>query len=167
MTTLVARLGEIGQWLAGAGLLVMMLIGVVDIIGTKFFNIPLPGAYEATEALMVVAVFLALPYTQRQRQHIAVDLFVTRLGPRARHALDIVGVSLTFAIFALVAWRGWVLGLDSLAIREYASGIVQFPMYPSKLALAVGATLMALQCALDLAGTLRGTTAARPGAPGV
>lgn len=156
MTVLIARLGEIGQWLAGAGLLVMMLIGVADIVGTKFFNAPVPGAYEATEALMVVTVFLALAHAQRHRQHIAVDLFVTRLGPGARYALNVVGAALTLIIFGLIAWRGWVLGLDSLAIREYASGIVQFPMYPSKLALAVGATLMTLQCAVDVVAAARG-----------
>lgn len=155
MARLVARLGALSMGLAGASLLAMMLLGAIDIIGTKFFSRPVPGAYEATEALLVLTVFLALAHAQAFRQHIAVDLVVERLGPTARLALHVLAQALTLGVFAVIAWRGWVLGLRSLAIREYASGIIPFPVYPSKLALAVGATLMALQSLLDLVGAAR------------
>jgi TRAP-type C4-dicarboxylate transport system permease small subunit len=156
MTALIARLGELGSWLAGASLLLMMLIGAIDIIGAKLLNRPLPAALETTEALMVLGVFLALAYTQAHRQHIVVDLLTTRLGPGARRALDGLAQLLTLGVFGLVAWQGWVLGLTSLHIREYASGILPFPLYPSKLALAVGATLMVLQLLVDIRATVGG-----------
>lgn len=155
MRRLIARLGELGSWLAGASLLAMMSIGAIDIIGTKFFNRPLPGTFEATEALLVLAVFLGLAHTQARRQHIAVDLVVGRLGPGLHRALHRLALALTLGVFVLIAWRGWVFGLASLRIREYASGIVQFPVYPSKLALAIGATLMVLQSTMDLLDALR------------
>lgn len=156
VTSVVARLGELGGWLAGASLLLMMLIGAIDIVGTKVFNRPLAGTFEATEALMVLGVFLALAQTQRRHQHIAVELVTTRLGSGPRQALDLLAQLLTFGIFGLVAWQGWVLGLASLEIREYAPGIVQFPVYPSKLALAVGATLTVLQSVVDVLIAARG-----------
>lgn len=156
MTAVVRRLGELGSWLAGASLLLMMLIGAIDIIGTKAFDRPLPGALETTEALMVLGVFLALAQTQARRQHIAVDLVTRRLGAGPRHVLDLFAQILTLGVFVLLAWQGWVLGLTSLEIREYASGIVQFPLYPSKLALAVGATLMVLQSVMDVLAAVRG-----------
>jgi TRAP-type C4-dicarboxylate transport system permease small subunit len=159
MARLVARLGALAMGLAGASLLAMVLLGALDILGTKFLGWPVPGAFEAIEALMVLTVFLALPWAQARDQHIAVDLVVARLGPAARRALAILARSLTLAVFALIAWRGWVLGLDSLAVREYASGIVPFPLYPAKLALALGATVMVLQCLLDLALAVRGQRA--------
>jgi TRAP-type C4-dicarboxylate transport system permease small subunit len=155
MAALVARLGELGSWLAGASLLSMMLIGAIDIIGTKLVDRPLPGTFELTEALMVLGVFLALAHTQARRQHIAVDLVTRRLGRGARGALDLFARLLTLGVFALIAWQGWVLGLGSLRVREYAPGIVQFPLYPSKLALAVGATLMVLQSLVDVLGAER------------
>ena len=155
MTRIVARLGALGMGLAGASLLAMTLLGAVDIIGTKFFNRPVPGAYEATEALLVLIVFLALAHAQASRQHIAVDLVVDRLGSTARHVLRVFAQALTLSVFAVMAWQGWILGLRSLRIREYASGIIPFPVYPSKLALAVGASLMVLQSLLDLVGAAR------------
>jgi TRAP-type C4-dicarboxylate transport system permease small subunit len=150
MARLVARLGALSMGLAGASLLAMTLLGALDIIGTKFFSRPIPGAYEATEALLVLTVFLALAHAQASGQHIAVDLVVERLGGAPRRVMRVLALALTLGVFAIIAWRGWVLGLGSLAIREYASGIIPFPVYPSKLALAVGATLMVLQTSLDL-----------------
>jgi len=159
MRPLVARLGAAGVAVAGASLLIMVLLGAFDIIGTKLDR-PIPGVLEATEALMVLGVFLALPYTQAKRQHIAVDLVVTRLGPAARRILDLLTLGLTLFVFSLIAWRGWVLAAKSVAIREYANGIVPFPVYPAKIALAVGASLMVCQIILDFAAELRGSKAA-------
>jgi TRAP-type transport system small permease protein len=156
MARLVARLGALSMGLAGASLLLMTLLGALDIIGTKFFSRPIPGAYEATEALLVLTVFLALAHAQAAGQHIAVDLVVERLRGVPRRVVQVLALALTLGVFAVIAWRGWVLGLSSLAIREYASGIIPFPVYPAKLALAVGATLMVLQTLLDLVGTARG-----------
>lgn len=155
---LIAQLGEFGSWLAGASLLLMMLVGTIDTIGTKFFQLPLPGTLEGIESLMVLTVFLALSHTQARRLHIAVDLVTTRLGPGARRALDGLAQLGTLVIFVLVAWQGWVLSLHSLGIREYASGIIRFPLYPSKFALAIGATLMVLQSAVDVLAAARRDT---------
>jgi TRAP-type C4-dicarboxylate transport system permease small subunit len=152
----VARLGGLGSWLAGASLVLMTLLGAADIVGTKFFNRPLPGTFEATEALMVLTVFLSLAHVQARREHIAVDLVVSRLGGGARRALELGARLLTLGVFTVMGWQGWVLGVASVRDREYASGIVQFPVYPSKLALAVGVTLMVFQAILDVLDALRG-----------
>lgn len=165
MRAVAARLGGVGITLAGASLLLMVLLGAIDIIGTKFFSRPLPATFEATEALMVLGVFLALPYVQAHRQHISVDLVLTRAGPTARRALEIFALALTLGVFILLAWRGWVLGLNSLAVREYASGILRFPIYPAKLGLALGATLTVLQVLLDLVDRLRQRSSADDAPP--
>jgi TRAP-type C4-dicarboxylate transport system permease small subunit len=153
---IVARLGGLGSWLAGASLVLMTLLGAADIVGTKFFNYPIPGTFEATEALMVLTVFLSLAHVQARRDHIAIDLVVSRLSANARRALELGARLLTLGVFAVMGWQGWALGLASVRDREYASGIVQFPVYPSKLALAVGVTLLVLQALLDVVGALRG-----------
>lgn len=156
MRLVVTRLGELGSWLAGASLFLMMVLGAIDILGTKLFDRPLQGTFEATEALMVLTVFLSLAHVQARREHIAVDLIVTRLGRGTHRAFELVARFLTVGVFALIAWQGWVLGSSSFQVREYASGIVQFPVYPSKLALALGATLMLLQSFMDVIDAFRG-----------
>ena len=67
----------------------------------------------------------------------------------------VAAVPVALKLAGLIAWGGWVLAIDSWRVREYAEGIVQFPIYPSKFALAVGATLMTLQTLVDLVSALK------------
>jgi TRAP-type C4-dicarboxylate transport system permease small subunit len=151
------RLATLSVGIAAASLVAMMFLDAVDIFGTKLFNRPLAGASEATEALMVLVVFLALASAHAHREHVVVDLVTTRLRAATRRWLDVAGQLLMLVFFALLAWQAWRLGLASYAIRETAAGIVLFPIYPSKLALAVGATLAALQAAVELGAAFIGT----------
>ncbi|MGH8695184.1 MAG: hypothetical protein ACREVS_01780, partial [Burkholderiales bacterium] len=49
--------------LGTVGMLVSMVLGVADVVGTKFLDWPVPGTLEATESTMVLIVFGALAYT--------------------------------------------------------------------------------------------------------
>ena len=146
----IRRLSTLGVWVAAGSLILMMFGNAVDILGTKLFNWPLSGASEATETLMVLVVFLALAGAHAHREHVAVDLLTSRLRAGSRRWLDVFAQSLMVVFFALLVWQAWRLGLASYAIRETAAGIVPFPVYPSKLALALGATLATLQAAAEL-----------------
>jgi TRAP-type C4-dicarboxylate transport system permease small subunit len=144
---------RIVQWaglFAGICLFFMMIIGAIDVVGSKLFNTPLPGVFELTESLMVGAVFMAIAFARSKRLHIAVDLLTSHLKPSVRIRFDLIICVLTFFFFFLIAWQGWEFGIKSLRIREYESGIIPYPVYPSKLALALGATIMSLQCLKDL-----------------
>lgn len=155
MTKIIARLGDLGLGLAGVSILVMMVIGAADIVGTKCCDRPLPAMLEATESLMVFAVFFALAKTQADRQHIRVELVTMRLGSTAREFFDVLALIFALGVFGLIAWRGWVLAVQSWDVREYAEGIVQFPVYPSKFALALGATLATVQTIWDTFSRIR------------
>jgi len=147
---LIQRVNRLGSTIAGASLFFMMLVGALDIIGSKFLSLPLPAALETTEALMVVTAFMALAYSQSRREHISVDIVFCRLPPSAQRLLGILSHILTLSLIILIAWQGWHLGYNSWAVREYASGVISFPIYPAKILLAVGASLMVIQCLHDL-----------------
>jgi TRAP-type C4-dicarboxylate transport system permease small subunit len=82
-----------------------------------------------------------------------------------RMKFEFVSYLLTFFFFFLIAWQGWVYGLHSLKIGEYESGLIPFPVYPAKLALAMGASIMALQCLRDFVETLIKLFSKKAGAP--
>jgi len=159
----VGALGRGASTLAGLSLLVMCFIGAADVISTKLLNYPIPSAFEATETLMVLTIFMALAYTQARRQHIAVDIISSRFPPRTQQGLSLLTQLLTLAFFALIAWEGWRMSVQSWQIGEYASGLIQYPVYPAKIGLAVGATLMVLQALTDVVGESRTVFRARAG----
>ena len=140
---------------AAISVLGMMLVGAVDVIGTTAFATPLQGAYELTEALMVASIFLALALSQREGKQIRVELLTERMGPRGRAILDMLAEFLSCVVYAVIAWYGCKEAATSWQISELTSGLVRFPLWPSKLALGLGAALMAIQCFAGTAAALR------------
>jgi TRAP-type C4-dicarboxylate transport system permease small subunit len=154
-------LNKIAVGIAGVSVLIMTLIGGLDVLGANLLNRPFPATYEATELLMVLAVMLAMSTLQARSMNISVDIFTARAGVSARYWLDIFALMLSLIFFGLIAWQGWVLAFDGVAVRESAQGVYPIPVYPFKIAFAAGASLMALQCGLNLIGAIRGE-AVRP-----
>ena len=63
--------------ISGFGIFGLMLIGVVQIFGRKFFNAPIFGYIDIVEIAMSALVFLGLAYTERLGGHIRMELFVS------------------------------------------------------------------------------------------
>lgn len=147
-------LNRLAAILACAALLLMALAGVLDILLTAFFQTALPGGVELSESLLVACVFLPVAWTQARRGHVAMGFLRERLGPSGRRTLDALAALSGLGFFGVLAWQGWRLAWRSLTVGEYAAGLIAFPLYPAKLALAAGLTLMVLQLARDLLGDL-------------
>ena len=146
---LIDKFSEVGAIFAGMALMLMMLLGAFDVILGKFFNKPIPSTFEATEALMIIGAFMAIAYNQSKRGHISVELITSHFTGSTKIIFDLISYFFSFVFFSLIAWQGWIYGLHSLKVLEYASGLINFPVYPSKLLLALGATMVTLQCLVD------------------
>jgi len=136
--------------IAGVSMLLMMLAGALDVIGTNVFAKPIPAAFEFMASLMVVVVFFSVALAQAQRAHVRVAIATERMPPRLRSVAEGFQFLCNFAFFVLIAWFGWKSGLRSFEVGEYASGAVNWPTFPARSALAIGASVMALQCLYDL-----------------
>lgn len=148
--------------LSGACIFAMMLVGAGDVIGIYFFNSPIPGAFELTEILMVAGVFLAVSLAQARKQHVRVEVLVGVLPPHLQEVLLRLGYAMTAVFFGLIAWVGWSVAVNSYAVGEFSSGIIQVPVTPARFALAIGATLIAIQALFDVIGPRAAQDPAEP-----
>lgn len=156
LTTWLLRLNLGCGVLSGFALFLMMLVGATDVIGTNLdllglASMPLPAAFEFMATMMVVNVFLAMPLAQVRRSHVRVEVVVNHLPPRWRRVAEAIQHGLSAALFGLIAWFGWAAALHSVAVGEYAPGILNYAVWPARIILAFGASLMAVQCAVDVA----------------
>ena len=150
LSSIVQRL-SLGLLLLGAlGMIVSMLLGFADVVGTQFFGWPVPGTLEVTESTMVLIVFGALAFTQTKRGHIRVDIVHNWSGPRARAWKDAFTHLLAFVYFGLLFWQGVGEALYSWELSEATMGTVRFPLFPARLILAAGTFLLLLQLMLDI-----------------
>ena len=158
MDRLLTRVSVIAARIAGVGLLLMALLGVADIIATQFLKSPIPGVVEITRGMMVFCIMLGLALAESDGKHIRVEIGLERLPARLRHYLNALAPISMAVLFALIAWFGWHAFWQSVVSKQYDQGSLQLPLWPARLALATGATLVALQALVRIARVLRQPT---------
>ena len=154
MQTFSAWLGRLALWLlllGTVGMIASMFVGVADVVGTEFLGRPLLGTLEFTESTMVLVVFGALAYAQERRAHIRVELLYGVAGARGKSFMEAVTHIVAFLFFGLVAWQGVGELLYSWEMKEATMGSVRFPLYPARFFLLLGAVLLVLRLAIDVA----------------
>jgi TRAP-type C4-dicarboxylate transport system permease small subunit len=157
LSTNLRRLAIFMVLLGSLGMLASMLICVADVIGTNFFDWPVPGTLEFTESTMVLIVFGALAFTQEKRGHIRVEILYALFRPAVQSFLDMVTHFIALVFFVLLAWYSFGELSYSWEISESTMGAIRFPLYPARLLLSAGAVLLILQLLLDVIADFRRT----------
>jgi TRAP-type C4-dicarboxylate transport system permease small subunit len=124
-------------------LFAMMLVTVVDVVGRYFFSQPLAGAYELTEIMLALSVFIGLPLICLREEHVALTLLIDRMPHRLR-ALHAGVVALIGAgILGIVAWQ---LIDHSRRLASYGdvTTFLRWPKAPIGYLMAVFAALAAV-----------------------
>ncbi len=136
--------------LGSIGMMLSMLICFADVVGTNFFDWPVPGTLEITESTMVLIVFGALAFTQEKRGHIRVEILHGFMSARMKSLADLFTHFLALVFFVLLAWYSFGELSYSWEIREATMGTIRFPLYPARTLLTAGAVLLVLQLVLDV-----------------
>jgi TRAP-type C4-dicarboxylate transport system permease small subunit len=136
-------------WIAGAGLVGMLLIIVADVVGIKIFSHPVPGGTEIVTFMAVVAIAFAVPYTQVMRGHVAVDFIVEKFPRRAKLVIDVITVVFGVCLFAAMAWYSFKYATKLRSTGE-VSMTQKIPYYPFVYGMAVCFVAMLLVLAGDL-----------------
>ncbi len=132
-------------------LLAMMLMTCADIVCRQVWK-PLPGVFELMGYFGAVVVACALGYTQRRKDHIAVDILTNRFSPRIQRILDAVN-RLVCMIFASVA--AWQISKIAHNLKDTGevSETLRIIYYPFTYGVAVGFVLLAFVFFVELLKT--------------
>ena len=157
MKTFAMRAKSLNSLLAYLGSYVlfgMMLLTTCDVIGRYLFNLPITGAYEITEAMMVTMVFFFLGYAQAEKSHVAVDLVVKLLPQKLRVLIDMATHILSFLMILLVGWMSIVRWLELMQIKEHTP-ILFIPVSPFLLILALGCLGLGIEYGKDIINIIK------------
>ena len=103
---------------ASVVLFAMMLLTVVDVIARYRLKMPVRGAFEVTELMLVVLIFAGLPLVSFSDEHAVMDFVDRLLSARGRRALQ-RGVHVVNAAFMfLLAWLMWLKADRIWAYRD-------------------------------------------------
>lgn len=151
------KLFQIESWFNLAGgllILAVMLISVVNILGRKFFNTPVPGFIDWLVQAVPLIAFLGIGYCQRLGGHIRMDLVVGRLRRRALWLFELLSIILIAALTIILIYGSWNHAERAISIGDSTIDI-NLPTWPVKLAVPVMLALLLARLALQIWGYWR------------
>src|SRR5262245_3208296 len=128
---------------AGVALLGLLALVLFDVVMRYALRLPFLGAYEISELLMVLIVFLALSYCAATGGHVAVDVLAPLLDRPGLRWLNALIHLAGAALMAIIAWQAVLYALGSMA-RGEATNMMKIARYPFELVTAVSAAVFAV-----------------------
>lgn len=122
------------------GMAFLILVEVVARnAGIQFY-----GAAEYIRNMMIIIVFLQLPFAIRAGSMLSVDIFTGALPRGARLPFLIVGYLLGFLFFAAVAYASYTPAVNAWVQGQYeGEGVVDVPAWPGRFSIVLGCGLAA------------------------
>ena len=152
----VAAISTLAGWVSAA----MIVIAVCIVCQMIFVRFVLNGSTvwqtEAVIYLMVAATLIGLPYVQRLRGHVNVDLIPLSLAPRARKVLAVITLGLSIAIVAVMVYYGYDYWHFAWSRGWTSDTVWAVRLWIPYLAIPVGFGLLLLQLIADLVAVLTG-----------
>jgi len=155
----VAAISTVAGWISAS----MIVAAVAITCQMIFIRFVLNGSTiwqtEAVIYLVIGATLIGLPYVQRLRGHVNVDLIPLALPMKLRFALAIVTLSLSIGIVAIMLYYGydyWHFAWERGWRSDTVWGVKLWIPY---LALPIGFGLLLLQLIADLVALLLGIEA--------
>ncbi len=156
---LVAALSTLAGWVSAAMIVAAVAITCQMIFVRFVLNGSTVWQTEAVIYLVIAATLVGLPYVQRLRGHVNVDLVPLSLPARARKGLALFTLSLSIAIVALMLWYGYDYWHFAWARGWTSDTVWGVRLWIPYLALPVGFGLLLLQLVADLVAVIQGIDA--------
>jgi len=145
---IIDRLSDFGGVLGAAGVVLLVLNVVVDVIGRLLFQAPFPGTIEYTTYWwMPMLALFAFAFTEKRQEHIKVTILLDALPPRFRQIVEgIFGLVATALIVAL-AYYSWESAMRAYDFREVTASSPPVAVWPFRFVAVAAMGMLALQSA--------------------
>jgi TRAP-type C4-dicarboxylate transport system permease small subunit len=144
---------KFARWVAaisGIVVIIMMLYTTVDVAGRYLANHPMPAAYEMTIIFLIYITYFGVTLVQARGGHMRLGFLFEKAGPRGKSLIDLFSVLFGLFIVGIIAWQGWLYAIESWQIEEVTMGVYTVPVFPGRIALAIGATIFIIQYIIDV-----------------
>ncbi|MGB9825301.1 MAG: TRAP transporter small permease subunit [Desulfofundulus sp.] len=117
-------------------------------------NKPIPGLTTLGVLVLLAVVYLGMARCEEMEEHTTVDILTTRLPARWKN-INCIFVNVLKLIAVTVLLYVSVINLAmSYSTQESFADVVRLPIWPSKLAVAIGAFFFAVQVVCKLVDSI-------------
>lgn len=131
----VLRVTSVG---AGAAIVVLMLITVVDVFMRQFLTSGIRAVIEITEVSLVAVVFAGMVGAEVAGRHVRTPVVLNLLPNRPAASLRLVGLALSAVTTAWITVVTADQAVQSFVDREARFGLLQVPVWPARVIIPIG-----------------------------
>jgi TRAP-type mannitol/chloroaromatic compound transport system permease small subunit len=132
-----------------------MLIVVYEVVLRYAFNNPTAWADELAQYIFATMWVLAGGYVLKSKSMVNMDMFYGKLTARKKAIADVATAVFPLTFAGALFWQSAKVGLDSLKWHEVSGTVWNVPLYPIRIALALGTLLLVFQLISELIKNIR------------
>jgi len=147
MWRLLSAIDVLNNWVGGLSFVVLVIIGITlfEVIGRFAFGHPTVWAHETTTLLFGIYFIMSGGYALLNKAHIRVDVLWGHLSLRKRAIVDLATCAFGFLFLGALLRFSVKMAWESTVMLERSATPFNPPLYPAKICLAIGASLILLQ----------------------
>lgn len=129
----------------------------IDVVTRGVAGGSIPGLVEFIESLLVATVFLGMADAERTSTHVRVTLVTERIRSQGtRRLVRAAGMTAGLVMAVLFAWYTGVRAYNSTLSLETRFGLLEFPLWPARIIIAVGFVALAVAMVARIFDVLAG-----------
>lgn len=142
------------NWVSIAALAALLCVALIDIIGSKVFNRPIPGSIDVIGLLGGIITAFSVARTQNLRRHIQVDFVALLLPEKVQYIIGAISSILCLIFVIIVVFTCLEYGI-SLQKSNERSITLSIPFYPFVYAMIIAFIPLVLTFLKDVLGDIR------------
>lgn len=123
----------------------LIVIVIVDVIMTYFFNAPLKWALEVSEYALAFIAFLGAGWLMREEGHLRFEMVLEKLSQKVRSVLEIIVSIVCLLVSLVIVWFGLEVVMSLYEKGALFESVLQWPRWPLIASIPVGFALLAIQ----------------------
>ena len=145
---IVEKITRIVGLISFASVLIIMILNVMDVLLTKLFSLPIIGAYEMTECLLMCAVFTSFAYAQSKKAHINMTIVIARFPRSIRFIVFTIMSLLSVAATGIMTYAAEIQ-MKAAVSGSYVTDVLHIPVWPCYLVELIAMAVFTLTLMYD------------------
>ncbi|MEH6476454.1 MAG: TRAP transporter small permease [Sneathiella sp.] len=149
-----SRIEDVLNGFSAIAIFSVMLLGVSQVFGRKFFNMPVPGYIDFIEQSMVVFAFFGISYCQRLGGHVRMDLLMSKFKGRMLYFFETLATIIGLLVITILIQKSW---LHFMRAWEYGDSTMDIglPIWPAKLVIPFAFCILWVRFSIQAVGFIR------------
>jgi TRAP-type C4-dicarboxylate transport system permease small subunit len=140
--------------IAALALIAMMAIITINVLGRMFLKSPIFGALEIAGLAGIVLSSIAIPYVEKERRNVLVEILVDKLPPRVKGFTDAFVLLLSLGVVVVLSYAMIKESLHAASFGEETL-VLQLPTTPFKFIWSIGTLLLCVVLLLNIILSIR------------